>query len=180
MFFGQGFGGQGMGGGHARVFRFGHQGGQRQRRQNGDATQQQNEQVGNFLQLLPILMLFLLSFFSFPQTESQAFSLHQTGSFGVARRTRTKGVVPDIPFFVESGFQSKYGRDRRTLTKVERMVEAEYARVVKRACGAEKKNKDRKVYDARRARSTILLKKANELKMPNCEELTRLQNLMGG
>lgn len=180
MFFGQGFaGGQGMGGGHARMFRFGQGANRQQQRQRGGDGNGGGEQTGNFLQLLPILMLFLLSFFSFPQNETQTFSLHQTGSFGIARRTRTRGVVPDIPFFVETGFQSKYGRDRRTLTKVERLVETEYARVVQRSCTVEKKNKERRMYDARRSRNAQQLKQATSAKMPNCDEFQRLQSLMG-
>merc|ERR1719198_253244 len=84
-------------------------------------------QVAQLGQLLPLLLLFGLSVFSYPSgMQDPIFSLSQTNKYSIRRDTRARGVTPDIPYFVTETFNQRYGRDPRSLRMVEQSVEQEY------------------------------------------------------
>mmetsp|Transcript_2087 Transcript_2087/g.3010 ORF Transcript_2087/g.3010 Transcript_2087/m.3010 type:complete len:448 (-) Transcript_2087:369-1712(-) len=151
MFFGGGMP-AGMGGGRGgpgfRVYSTGfgpgfgaHMGGARQRAQQ--QRQQEQPNVGlfsQFVQLLPLLMLFFLSFFNFPGEDvsthtggSKYFSLTHSPPFVNPLSTKLT-PVKDIPYFVTDKFMRTYYRDRYQLSQVERMVEKSYENYLVAEC----------------------------------------------
>ena len=177
MFFGQGFARGGMGGPGVRVYSFGGPFGgfgARRRGQGQGQAQQQQGGIFQLLQLLPIIMLFLLSFFSYPQSQEAIFSLHRTSGYPIERATSMRGVIPNIKYFVRNDFRSQYARDRRTLTQVERLVEEHKVRSARRGCEQQKQARKVAMYKAKRSNNADSIARAHAMKMPSCDELQKL------
>lgn len=191
MFFGGGMpGGAHMAGGGMpggfRVYSTGFGGMPRQQRRPRDQQQQQNgPDVASLLQLLPVLLLFVMSFFNFPgETASnhngnKFFSLTHSPPFTNPLKTRIT-TVKEIPYFVTDKFMRTYARDRFQLSRVEQMVEQNY----KEYLGSECKNQQR--YKASLQREAARhsgqteeervrrLRKADEFELSRCIELDDL------
>ena len=56
-------------------------------------------------------------------------------------RTRHRGVVKDIPYFVSDKFMRTYYRDPYKLSQVERMVERSYDTFLQNECRNQRKHK---------------------------------------
>ena len=155
--------------------------------QRGGPQQQQQQHTGwaQFAQLIPILVLFLMSFFSFPGTQdvgtggSPYFSLTQQPPFVHALYTKTT-PVKDIPYFVSDKVLRTVQRDRYQLSQIERIVERSYQNYLQGECHSQKlfkaqmeqKAKNRKgIAPEDRERE---LKRAQEFKLTRCEELVEL------
>jgi curved DNA-binding protein CbpA len=142
MFFGGGMNGGGM----RR---------QQQQRQQAQPQQAQQQQGGafQFLQLLPLLMLFGLSFMNTGGDEvNSAFNLQRNGVYKFQRHTQTHHVIQNIPYFVKDTFDHHYGRDYRTLAQVEAIVEQTYERDLTGKCQQERQHQRRMIYNARQTR----------------------------
>jgi hypothetical protein len=119
MFFGGGpvGGGVHFGGGNRQQQR------QQQQQQRGGHHQQQQgggeNPFAQLMQLAPLLLLFLMSFFSgLPGSSSSVpFSLQPVGSYHVAMHTRdnVRGIRGGIKYFVMDDFNKKHSRDRRSI-----------------------------------------------------------------
>ena len=204
MFFGGGMpgaggmggmgGGGGMGGSGFRVHRTGfgpgmqfggggmHPGARRQQQQR-QAQQQPEGFLGQFVQLLPLLFIMLISFFNMPGEEAgtggnRYFSLTSVKPHTNPLHTRlTK--VKDIPYFVSDQFLRTVARDRYQLSQVERMVERSYEKYLTDECKNQKAYKrklellsaKKTVSEAERAN---LLKKANNFDLSRCLEWEEL------
>jgi len=193
MFFGGGMpaGMGGMGGPGFRVYGSGfgpgfaaHMGGARQRQRQQEA--QNAGGIGQFAQLLPLLLLFVLSFFNLPGDDgsshtggSRYFSLTHSPPFVNPLSTKTT-PVKDIPYFVTDKFMRTYYRDRYQLAQVERMVEKSYESYLVAECKnqqiykkqLEKSAKERSgMTPADRERQ---MRKAAEFELSRCEELNDL------
>lgn len=192
------FGGQaggmgGMGGPGFRVYTSGfggpgfafHAGGMpRQRRAGGQQAQQEEQSSGGFvqlLQLLPLLVLFMLSFFNSGDsaTGNKYFSLTPTQPY--VNQLFTKLVpVKDIPYYVDDRFLRTYNRDRYQLAQVERMVEKTYHNYLVNECNNQATYKKRLEKDAREKTGVTeeernrLLRRAEEFELSRCTELENL------
>jgi DnaJ-domain-containing protein 1 len=195
MFFGGGMPG-GMGGPGFRVyttgmgpgFAFGgmHPNMQRARRQQQQQQARQEEGLfGQFAQFLPLLVIFLLSFFNMPGQNaggatggSRYFSLTPVSPFVNPLHTKLS-KVKDIPYFVTDQFVRTIGRDRYQLSQVERMVEESYKRFLLEECNNQKNYK--KKLETLAVKRTIseqernnLMRKANNFDLVRCVELEDL------
>jgi len=166
--FGAGF----MNGGNVRTYHFGGgQGGFRQA-QRGQAQGGQAQQ-GGLLQLLPLLLLFFLSFVSLPSGPSEVFSFHQTQQFRVQRRTISKNVIPDIPYYVETSFSRKYARDYSELRRLELQIQGKYVTYIERKCTNDKLSMRQR---QRRAKGNVA--DFDTSRIPSCVEYQRIRQYM--
>jgi curved DNA-binding protein CbpA len=146
-------GGRGMGGMRgARTFHFG--GGRR----GPQPEEQQRERGGGMMQLfqlLPILLLFLMSFGGFSSSPSpyandyrntMPYSFAREGKYQIGKETTLLGEKVHIPYYVSDQFAAKYGRTLSELKKVEQQVYYEYQDILFNKCSSEKESK-RKTID---------------------------------
>lgn len=84
--------------------------------------------LNQLFQILPIVILFLMSFSSFGSySSSPPFFLSPYGSHVFRRMTKASNYVsPDIPYYVDSTFESKYEINRELIRKIEKQVEMDY------------------------------------------------------
>jgi len=173
--FGAGFPG---GGGHFQTFHFG--GGHRRTAGMHRARTQQPNERGSLLQLLPLLLLFFMSFASFPNQSESLFSFSKDSSHPVERHTMSQGIIPDITFFVDKSFKAKYGRNSRSLLSVESQVQTQYIYFVENKCRSEKNTRNRQVEFARKRRDKVNQAKLLEKQLKWCDELDRLNTYIRG
>jgi len=194
MFFGGGMPGgvnMNMGGmpGGFRVYSNGFGGARRGGAMPGQQQQRQQEQqggLGALFQLLPILLLFAMSFFNLPgetasnQTgNSQYFSLTHAPPFKNPLKTKIT-TVKEIPFFVTDKFMRTYATNRYQLTRVEQMVEQSYKNYLMGECKNQKSYKQTMTREARNkkgmneAERERLFRKAQEFELSRCVELNEL------
>lgn len=133
-------------------------------------------QAQQLLQLLPLLLLFALSFFSYPnQMQESAFSLERKGKFTVERFTKSRGVTRDIRYWVSDSFSAKYARDPYSLARVDQSVETEFETSLRYGCYSQKEQQRRLVYQARlkrtRQQREDALERAKDFKLDSCIQL---------
>ena len=133
-------------------------------------------QAQQLLQLLPLLLLFALSFFSYPnQYADPAFSLERKGKYQVERFTKSRGVTRDIRYWVSDGFSAKYARDPYSLARIDQSVETEFETNLRYGCYNQKEQQRRLVYQARlkrtRQQRDDALQRAQEFKLDSCIKL---------
>lgn len=191
MFFGGGMPGgvhMNMGGmpGGFRVYSTGFGGMPHGARRGQRQQAPQQTGLGALFQLLPVLLLFAMSFFNLPGENvsghtggSQYFSLTHAPPYVNPLKTKVTNVR-DIPFFVTDKFLRTYARDRYQLSQVERMVEKSYKNYLIHECN------NQKIYKANLERSAKdrhgmtqvdrdrQLKKAQEFELSRCIELEEL------
>jgi curved DNA-binding protein CbpA len=170
MFFGGGGGG----------VRF-HQGFPQQRQRQTQHHQQREQQQGptnpiaQLLQIAPLLLLFLMSFFNgFPAGNTPLpFSLQPNGSYRVPMETREniRGIRGGIKYFVMDDFIKNYGRDRRT---VEATVQQTFHDELHSECLSQRNTQKRLVYRAKTQRKKqdrdVLMEQANTFDTSACDE----------
>ncbi|KAH8064038.1 hypothetical protein JL721_8438 [Aureococcus anophagefferens] len=111
-------------------------------------------QAQQLLQLLPLLLLFALSFFSYPNQYAESpFSLERKGKYTVERFTKSCGVTRDIRYWVGDGFSAKYARDPYSLARIDQSVESEFETNLRYGCYNQKEQQRRLVYQARLKRT---------------------------
>uniref|UniRef100_A0A8C5MCK8 J domain-containing protein n=1 Tax=Leptobrachium leishanense TaxID=445787 RepID=A0A8C5MCK8_9ANUR len=125
-----------------------------------------------FIQVLPVLLLVVISVIAQLTALNPTYSLHQRPSYGltVARETRKLGV----PYFVSQDFKNRFQGE--ALAELEKAVEKEYAEHVQVGCWKEKQQKSDLTNLARLYRDERLREKAESLKMENCQKLSDLSN----
>lgn len=203
MFFGGGMGGGGMHRGPGGVHFSTNFGGvprqqQQQRRGRTQGGQRpQNEQEGpamaNFIQLLPFLVIMLLSFFNMSNDQSTGggstggsnkspglnryYTLSSQEPFVNPLHTKlTK--VKDIPYFVDNKFLRTLYRDRYQLAQVERMVEGAYENYLVDECNIQRRYKRKLLAEAGREPTqeeiALAKKTAEQFHLTRCVELNNL------
>jgi len=195
MFFGGQAGGMGggMGGPGFRVYSsgfgpgFAFNGGgfgqQPRRRQQQQQQQEDTSPFSRIAQFLPLLMIFLVSFFSGSSdngTTGRYFSLTQTPPYINPLMTKLT-PVKDIPYFVTDQFMRTYRRDRYQLAQIERMVEKSYRTYLEGECRNQKVYKGQLERNAKDERKTYTpeerarhLKRAEEFELSRCIEFESL------
>lgn len=147
-----------------------HRHSRREREERGDGG------FSVFIQLMPIIVLILVSLLSQLMISNPPYSLYpRTGSGQTIKmRTENLGVV----YYVNKDFKNEY--KGMLLQKVEKNVEEDYVTNIRNNCWKERQQKTDMQYAAKVYRDDRLRKKADALSMDNCKELERLTSLYKG
>ena len=86
----------------------------RRRARRAPPPQDWRQQVA---QLIPLLFLCLIMFGNSGGLYDPPFSLKRTAKFRHERLTRSRGVVPDIRYYVADGFSARHARDNYSLRR---------------------------------------------------------------
>ncbi|GBC01103.1 hypothetical protein RclHR1_04070005 [Rhizophagus clarus] len=143
---------------------------------NGDGVQeQQSSAFLSFLQLLPLILIFLFSLSSnwlAPIPEQIPYSLQRTD-----HHTHTKYTnLLNVQYFVDPKSFLSFEQNPRKLQKVEDKVEVTYVKSLTSQCNNEAIYRHRKINEASGwvFRDEEKLKEAEQIRMPNCEKLMEL------
>ncbi|XP_063585179.1 dnaJ homolog subfamily B member 12-like [Penaeus indicus] len=172
MFFGGGYPGGNVyvrrGG---RWERAGHGGGgPRYHGQQGHHHQAAHSEQSNlsvFLQLMPLLLILLLSLASSLLSSDPTYSLSPTSKYSVQRTTSNLGVS----YYVKPDFSTDY---QGNIRRLEQHVEEDYVSTLRNACFKEKNYKENMIWRARSFGDAQMFKRAQELRTPSCDSLQSL------
>ncbi|CAB1315971.1 unnamed protein product [Coregonus sp. 'balchen'] len=122
-----------------------------------------------FLQLLPVLVLILISVVTQLMATNPPYSLFYKPAMGlvVSRETQNMGV----PYYVDKGFQKEYHGE--SLEELEKTIESDYIEHLQSTCWKEKQQKSDLANLAQLYRDDRLKAKAESLKLDNCDKLYR-------
>ncbi|XP_064207878.1 dnaJ homolog subfamily C member 18 [Anguilla rostrata] len=134
-----------------------------------DNRSQQNTFTA-FLQLLPVLVLILISVVTQLMATNPPYSLFYKPSMGlvVSRETQHMGV----PYYVDKGFQKEY--KGAALQELEKSVESDYVEYLQNSCWKEKQQKSDLANLGQLYRDERLKQKAESMKLENCDKLYRI------
>jgi len=122
------------------------------------------------LQLLPLLLIFFLGFFSRPS--EPLFQLHRTGKFTLEQNTKN-----GVPYFVKADFFKMYDTSNGGLTQLEQLVEETWVQEMRQECYQESQNRDRIGRQAKYYSGTsygkTLEKQFEDFKKPACDALKK-------
>ncbi|XP_063218196.1 dnaJ homolog subfamily B member 12 [Bacillus rossius redtenbacheri] len=140
---------------------------------NTDEYQQtrQQQQTGGytiFLQMMPILILIVLSMMSSLFISDPIYSLHASPKFPVQRKT----LNLKVPYYVKENFHTEY---QGSLRRLEITVEEEYVNNLRHACYREKNYRETMLWKARNFGDRDLFTKAQNIRTPSCDVLNELQ-----
>ncbi|XP_037543346.1 dnaJ homolog subfamily C member 18 [Nematolebias whitei] len=122
------------------------------------------------LQLLPVLVLILISVFTQMMATNPPYSLFYKPAMGlvVSRETQHMGV----PYYVDKSFEKEY---RGTaLEELEKTIESDYIEHLQSSCWKEKQQKSDLANLGQLYRDERLKQKAESMRLDNCEKLHRL------
>ncbi|CAH0387729.1 unnamed protein product [Bemisia tabaci] len=129
-----------------------------------------NQNANSFtviLQMLPIILIILLSMMSSLFVTDPVYSLAQTPKFHVLRHTKNLNV----PYYVKETFPQDYTGSQYRL---ETSVEEDYIQQIASACAREKSTRDKLYWRGTAFGDQASLEKAKNLSMPSCETYYRL------
>ncbi|XP_057700248.1 dnaJ homolog subfamily B member 14 [Corythoichthys intestinalis] len=148
---------------------------------HADYRQERTEERGDggfsmFIQLMPIVVLILVSILSQMMVSPPPYSLYSRPSTGQTVKRQTENLRVD--YYVSRDFKSEY--KGVALQQIEKNVEEDYVVNVKNNCWKERQTKTDLLYAAKVYRDERRRKKAELMTMENCKELDRLTNLFRG
>jgi len=109
--------------------------------------------------LLSVLSSFLVS--------DPLYSMQRDAKYTVERKTGNLAV----PYYVKPEFSSEY---KGSMRRLEQQIEDEYVTSLRSNCYKERSYKESMVWRARNFNDARLYEKAQELKTPSCDTLTKL------
>ncbi|XP_041968176.1 dnaJ homolog subfamily B member 14 [Aricia agestis] len=116
------------------------------------------------LQLLPVLVLVLLSMMSGFFISEPVYSLQPTPKYPVPRET----ISLKVPYYVKENFHTDY---QGSLRRLEMAIEEEYIASLRMACQRERNYRDSMAWKARNFGDQKQHAEAQKLRMPSCEKL---------
>ncbi|XP_015597025.1 dnaJ homolog subfamily B member 12 [Cephus cinctus] len=137
--------------------------------QTQHAHSQQTNGYTAFLQMLPVLLLIVLTMMSSFFISDPVYSLHSNAKYSVQRTTQGMKVQ----YYVKENFHSEY---QGSLRRLEVSVEEEYVNNLKHACYREKNYKDSMLWKARTFGDQDLYQRARNIETPSCKRLVDLQS----
>ncbi|XP_043993353.1 dnaJ homolog subfamily B member 12a isoform X2 [Gambusia affinis] len=170
MFFGGGFPTS-----NVHVYRngrmhFAHQNRQERREQQRDGG------FALLVQLMPILILIVVSALSQLMVTQPPYSLSYRPSAGHIHKRHTSHLK--VPFFVGDRFNEEFtGNNLKT---VERSVEEDYISNLRNNCWKEKQQKEGLLYRARYFGDSELYQRAQRMGTPSCSRLSEIQVILDG
>ncbi|KAG8435149.1 hypothetical protein GDO86_013195 [Hymenochirus boettgeri] len=170
MFFGGGFPSSNVHVYSNGRMRYTYQQRQDRREHQGDGS------LGMFVQLMPILILIVVSALSQMMVSTPPYSLSHRPSVGHIHRRVTEHLK--VPYFVSDSFDEEYtGSNFRS---VERNVEEDFIANLRNNCWKEKQQKEGLLYRARYFGDSELYQRAQRMGTPSCSRLTEVQASMHG
>lgn len=121
-----------------------------------------------FLQMLPVLLVILLTMMSSFFISDPVYSLHSNAKYSVQRTTQ--GLK--VPYYVKENFHTEY---QGSLRRLEISVEEEYLNNLRHACFREKSYRDTLMWKARNFGDQELFFKAKNIETPSCKRVQELQ-----
>jgi len=160
------FFGGGMPGGNVYVHRRNH------RAHHGHHHQQSHQQPQEstytlFVQLMPILLLIVLSLFSSLFVQDSPYSLQQSDKYSNRRVTQRLGTV----YYVKPDFLKDY---KGSLRQVERNVEEDWISNLRATCLKERTMKENMLWRARQYNDANMFERAKNHKTPSCDKLNNI------
>ncbi|XP_034393780.1 dnaJ homolog subfamily B member 14 [Cyclopterus lumpus] len=146
-----------------------------------DNRQERTEERGDggfsmFIQLMPIVVLILVSILSQMMVSPPPYSLYSRPSTGQTIKRQTENLHVD--YYVARDFKSEFKGS--ALHQIEKSVEDDYVSNVRNNCWKERQTKTDLLYAAKVYRDDRMRKKAELMTMDNCRELDRLNKLFRG
>ncbi|KAF3687761.1 DnaJ -like protein subfamily B member 14 [Channa argus] len=146
-----------------------------------DYRQERTEERGDggfsmFVQLMPIVVLILVSILSQMMVSPPPYSLYSKLSTGQTIKRQTENLRVD--YYVNRDFKSEYKGS--ALQQIEKNVEEDYVSNVRNNCWKERQRKTDLLYAAKVYRDDRMQDKAERMTMDNCKELDRLNKLFRG
>ncbi|XP_049883141.1 dnaJ homolog subfamily B member 12 isoform X2 [Pectinophora gossypiella] len=129
---------------------------------------EQREAHAGLVQLLPVLVLVLLSMMSGFFISEPVFSLTPTAKHPVPRETNNLKV----PYYVKENFHTDY---QGSLRRLEMAIEEEYIVNLRHACQRERNYRDSMAWKARHFGDARQYAEAQKLRTPSCEKLQSFQ-----
>lgn len=128
------------------------------------------------LQLLPVLVLILISVFTQMMATSPPYSLFYKPAMGlvVSRETQHMGV----PYYVDKGFEKVYRG--ASLDELEKTIESDYIEHLQNGCWKEKQQKSDLANLGQLYRDERLKQKAESMRLDHCDKLHRLVSRQRG
>ncbi|XP_026745727.1 dnaJ homolog subfamily B member 12 isoform X2 [Trichoplusia ni] len=118
------------------------------------------------VQLLPVLVLVLLSMMSGYFISEPVYSLAPSSKYPVPRET----VNLKVPYYVKENFHTDY---QGSLRRLEMAIEEEYIVGLRHACQRERNYRDSMVWKARNFGDSRQYSDAQKLRTPSCEKLQK-------
>ncbi|XP_077310536.1 dnaJ homolog subfamily B member 12 [Lithobates pipiens] len=145
--------------------------------QRQDRREHQAEgSLGMFVQLMPILILIIVSALSQMMVSNPPYSLSHRPSVGHVHKKVTEHLR--VPYFVSESFDDEYTGGN--LRNVERSVEEDFIANLRNNCWKEKQQKEGLLYRARYFGDADLYQRAQRMGTPSCNRLTEVQASMHG
>ncbi|XP_078247491.1 dnaJ homolog subfamily B member 12 isoform X2 [Pogona vitticeps] len=132
--------------------------------------------LGLFVQLMPILILIIVSALSQMMVSSPPYSLSHRPSVGHIHKRVTEHLK--VAYFVADNFGEEY--TGTNLKNVERSVEDDYIANLRNNCWKEKQQKEGLLYRARYFGDSDLYQRAQKMGTPSCSRLSEVQASMHG
>ncbi|KAG9275359.1 hypothetical protein AMEX_G9865 [Astyanax mexicanus] len=170
MFFGGGFPSSNVHVYSNGRMRFGHNHRQERREQQRDGS------LALFVQLMPILILIIVSALSQMMVSSPPYSLSLRPSSGHTNRRQTTTLK--VPYYVGDQFSEEYSGIN--LKHIEQSVEEDYISNLRNNCWKEKQQKEGLLYRARYFGDSELYQRAQKMGTPSCSKLSDIQVLLHG
>jgi len=161
------FFGGGMPGGNVYVHRRNQRSHHHGHHHQQTASQPQESTYTLFVQLMPIILLIVLSLASSLFVQDSPYSLQQSDKYSNRRVTQRLGTV----YYVKPDFLKDY---KGNLRQVERNVEEEWISNLRSACLKERTMKENMLWRARQYNDANMFERAKNHKTPSCEKLNNL------
>ncbi|XP_063047891.1 dnaJ homolog subfamily B member 12a [Engraulis encrasicolus] len=129
-----------------------------------------------FVQLMPLLILIIVSTLSQMMVSDPPYSLSHRPSVGHVNRRYTDHL--QVPYFVNDRFTEEYSGSN--LKTVERNVEDDYISNLRNNCWKEKQHKEGLLYRARYFSDSELYQRAQKMATPSCSKLSDIQVMLHG
>ena len=120
-----------------------------------------------FVQLMPIILLIVLSLASSLFVQDSPYSLQQSDKYSQRRVTTRLGTV----YYVKPDFLKDY---KGSLRQIERNVEEDWIGNLRATCLKERTMKENMLWRARQYNDANMFEKAKNQKTPSCEKLNNL------
>ncbi|KAJ8675353.1 hypothetical protein QAD02_011139 [Eretmocerus hayati] len=131
-------------------------------------SQQQANGYTTFLQMLPVLLLIVLTMMSSFFISDPIYSLHQSSKYSVPRTTQNLKV----PYYVKENFHTEYDGNLRRL---EVSVEEEFVNFLRHSCYRERNYRESMMWKARSFGDQEQFQRARNIETPSCKRLQEMQ-----
>ncbi|XP_020486621.2 dnaJ homolog subfamily B member 12a [Labrus bergylta] len=138
--------------------------------------QQRDGGLALFVQLMPILILIIVSALSQMMVTQPPYSLSYRASAGHIQKRHTSHLK--VTFYVGDRFNEEYSGTN--LKAVERNVEEDYISNLRNNCWKEKQQKEGLLYRARYFGDSELYQRAQRMGTPSCSRLSEIQVILDG